>query len=97
MESATELLVVLIGAITAIIMSALGKFSMGIDKAPKILRAFIVLGLAAPIAWLSGYFGTELPADPLTWDGATVNALLTWLSAMGLHAVGKKLRPGYTP
>ena len=94
MESATELLVVLIGAITAIVMSALGKLSMGIDKAPKMLRAVIVLALAAPIAWLAGVVGTELPADALTWDGATINAILTWLSAMGLHAVGKKLRPG---
>jgi hypothetical protein len=94
MEASTELLVALVGAITAIIMSVIGKISMGIDKAPKILRAFIVLALAAPIAWLSGYFGMKLPADPLTWDGATINALLTWLSAMGLHAVGKKLKSG---
>lgn len=94
MESATELLVVIVGILTSLIMSVLGKLSLGIEKAPKMLRAVIVLALAAPIAWLAGAAGTELPADPLTWDGATINALLTWLSAMGIHAVGKKLQPG---
>ena len=94
MEAATELLVLLVSVLTAIIMSALGKISDGINKAPKLLRAFIVFAVAAPIAWLGGRVGIELPADPLTWDGATINAILTWLSAMGLHAVGKKLRPG---
>ena len=94
MEAATELLVLVVGIFTSIIMSALGKISEGINKAPAMLRAVIVLLLAAPIAWLSGFVGMELPADPLTWDGATINALLTWFSAMGLHAVGKKLRSG---
>lgn len=94
MESVTELLVVLLGALTSIIMALLKKFSGFLGKAPGPIQALVVVALSFPVAWLAGFFGMELPADPFTWDGALINAMLVSLTSMGAHAVGKTVGPG---
>lgn len=84
----TKLLVVLLGAVAAVIMAGL---KLGIDwfkKLPKVAQTMIVGALATPIALLSGAMGVDLPGDPTAWDGNTVNVILTWLAAMGVHAAG---------
>ena len=93
MEAMTELLVVVLGVVTSLIMTGLRKMTTLVDKLPTAARGVIVLLLATPIAWLSGQLGADLPADPLTWDGTVINVILTWLLALGAHAGAKALKP----
>ena len=86
MESFTELLVVVLGIITSLIMGLMKMLSINVAKLPTTAQAVIVLLLATPVAWLVGVSGLDLPADPLTWDGAVINGILTWLVAMGSRA-----------
>jgi hypothetical protein len=92
MES-SELTLIVVGILTSGIMGALKMLSLRFQKLPKRVKLIIVFVLAAPIAWLSGRVGIDLPADPTTWDGTTINAILIWLVAMGERAGVKALKP----
>ena len=82
----TQLLVVVIGMLTSVIMAILKQVTDLFKKMPKSLQAGVVAVIATPLAWLSGQVGIDLPGDPSAWDGNAVNAVLTWLTAMGVHA-----------
>lgn len=71
---------------TTFIMGGLRKVFAPLNTLPPIARTLIVSVLAFGTATLSGFLGTPLPADPTTWDGVTVNGILTALLAMGTHA-----------
>ena len=53
----------------------------------RLQTLFVLIGL------LGGFMGMELPGDVSTWDGNTVNVVLTWLTAMGSRAAIKTLKP----
>jgi hypothetical protein len=82
------LLVALLGAVESWILTGLRYVSTGVDKLPKPVKLILVAALSVPVAWLAGVSGLALPADPMTWDGTIVNAILLWLSAMGVNAAG---------
>lgn len=84
----TQLLVVVLGLVTSLIMAGLKLGTNWFRKLPKKVQATVVAGLAVPIALLGGAMGVDLPGDPTSWDGNTVNVILTWLTAMGVHAGG---------
>jgi hypothetical protein len=92
MESINELMVLAVGVATSYAMVGLRKVVVELDKAPPIVRSavVVVLGLVATV--VSGKLGIDLPADPATWDGVTINSLLTAFAAMGIHAVGKAFK-----
>ena len=92
MESVTELLVVFLGIVTSLVMVVLRRITTLVDKAPKVVRTLIVVALATPVAMLSGWLGVDLPGDPMVWDGAVINVILTALTAMGAHAGAKALQ-----
>jgi len=89
----TQLLVVILGLVTSLIMGGLKLVIAQLDKMPKTGKAMIVGALAIPIALLGGVMGVELPGDVSSWDGNTVNVILTWLTAMGARAAIKTLKP----
>lgn len=92
-----EMLVLLLGTLTTIIVLVLGKLGTWFKSLPTMARGLIVGVIAIPVALLGGQMGVELPADPTTWDGNTVNAILTWASSMGIHAAGKALKKTIAP
>ena len=92
MEPITGLFTVLISIVTSAVMAVIKTIAPIVAQAPKPVRAVVVGLLAAPVAVLSGKVGIELPADPSTWDGTAVNAVLMWLMAMGAHAATKTLK-----
>ena len=87
-----ELLVILLGTLTSLIMGALKKYTTWINSIHPTWRAVIVGVLAVPIALLAGVLGLNLPADPAMWDGNVINSILTALLAMGQHALLKAIR-----
>lgn len=89
MEAFSDLLIMGLGTITSLVMVALGYLNAKLATLPPFVRTMIVTAIAVPVALLSGYIGIAVPADPTTWDGATVNVILTALSAMGIHAGAK--------
>lgn len=89
MESISELMVLLLGIVTSFAMVALRKMATFLDSVPSTVRSVIVVALSLPVAMLGGALGLELPADPTTWDGTTVNTVLTAVAAMGAHAGAK--------
>lgn len=92
MESVMELLVVLLGMVTSVVMVGFKRAVLLVDKMPSIYKAMLVMALSVPVAWLAGKSGLALPADPTTWDGNVVNSILTWLLAMGAHAGAKAIQ-----
>lgn len=88
----TQLLVAVLGLITSLIMAGLKMGITWFAKLPKTSQAMMVGALAIPIGLLGGVMGVDLPGDPTTWDGNTVNVILTWLSSMGVHALGDAVK-----
>jgi len=89
----TQLLVVILGLVTSLLMGGLKLVVAQMEKMPKATKAMIVAAIAVPIGLLGGFMGMELPGDVTTWDGNTVNVVLTWLTAMGSRAAIKTLKP----
>ena len=89
----TQLLVLVVGIVTSVTMAALKKVSEGLDSLPKPAKTLLVGAIATPIAILSGWVGIDLPGDPTTWDGTTVNVILTWASSMGIRAAARAIVP----
>lgn len=89
----TQLLIVVLGIITSLVMGALKLLNTGIAKLPKTAKLMLVGAIAIPITLLGGWLGIDLPADPTTWDGVTVNVILTYLSAMGARAATRAVVP----
>jgi len=89
----TQLLVVVLGIVTSLIMGLLKLVSDGIAKLPKTLQLALVAALAVPVGLLGGWLGVAVPGDPTTWDGATVNVILTAFTAMGVRAATRAVVP----
>ncbi len=96
MEVLNELILAVIALATTVIMGGLKHGVDWIDDLPKTVKSLVVLLLAYALQTVAGFTGVEMPADPLTLDGATVNAVLVWLMSQGAHAAKKAIVPSGT-
>lgn len=55
-----------------------------------LVKMLVSLVVAFGVSQLSRLIGFDLPGDPTTWIGTAYNAIAVWLTAAGLHAIGKK-------
>lgn len=94
MEVSPELIATVLALVTSLLMTGLRRVATSVEGLPPVVRTMIVVVLAAAVSWLGGVLGLDLPANPLTWDGTTINTVMTALLAMGLHAAGKALPTG---
>ncbi len=87
MEAFSELVIAMLGIVTAFIMQGLKKVLPLIDNLPAWGKSVLVLFLSTATVFVGGLLGVSIPADPNAWSPEVINSILVSLVAMGSHAL----------
>jgi len=87
MEAFSELIIALLGIVTAFIMQGLKKVIPLMDKLPTWGKSIVVLILSSVTVFVGGLLGVSIPANPEAWSPEVINSILVALVAMGSHAL----------
>lgn len=93
----TDLWVAVLGLVTSGIVKAVRTGFAKLNVLPPWIRTVLTVAIGTAVSYAGGLLGIALPVDPGTWDATVINAILTSLAAMGLHAGAKAIKKGNTP
>jgi hypothetical protein len=79
-----------LASVVAVGLVQLGKLYRKFRTSSDVVKMLVTFGVSLGVAKLSALIGFTLPGDPNTWTGIAYNAVAVFLTAAGLHAIGKK-------
>ena len=86
-----------LASLVAVGLVQLGKLYRKFRTSSDVVKMLVTFGVSLGVAKLSALIGFTLPGDPNTWTGIAYNAVAIFLTAAGLHVIGKKAVAAVAP